>query len=61
MFSTGLLLSAGATIGIAVLDKVLEDTGFYWLGTILKLTVPLAAMVLGVYFLQHNPMLGWLK
>lgn len=61
MFSTGLLLSAGATITIAILDKVLEDTGFFWLGTALKLIVPLAGFGLSVYFLQHNPILMWLK
>jgi hypothetical protein len=61
MFSAGLLLSAGATVLIAVTDKVLEETGFYWVSTILKITIPLAGMVLGVYFLQNNPMLGWLK
>lgn len=60
MFSTGMLLAAGGTIAIAVADKALEDTGFYWLGTILKLVVPLAGMALGVYFLQNNPMNGWL-
>lgn len=61
MFSTGLLLSAGATITIAMLDKALEETGFFWLGTALKLLVPLSGMALGVYFLEHNPILGWLK
>jgi hypothetical protein len=60
MFSTGMLLAAGGTIAIAVVDKALEETGFYWLGTILKLAVPIAGMALGVWFLQHNPMNGWL-
>jgi hypothetical protein len=61
MFSAGLLLSAGATVLIAITDRTLEDTGFYWLSTILKLALPIAGMALGVYFLQHNPILGWLK
>lgn len=61
MFSAGLLLSAGATILIAVVDKTLEETGFHVLGTILKIAVPLAGMALGVYFLQTNPILGWLR
>jgi hypothetical protein len=60
MFSTGMILAAGGTIAIAVADKALEETGFYWLGTILKLAVPLAGMALGVWFLQHNPMNGWI-
>lgn len=61
MFSTGLLISAGATLGIALLDKALENTGFFWLGTILKLAIPLSGMALGVYFLNHNSILGWLR
>lgn len=61
MFSTGLLLSAGATIALAVTDKILEETGIHWLGTLLRIAIPLIGMVLGVYFLQHNALLRWLK
>jgi hypothetical protein len=61
MFSGGLLLSAGATIVVALVEKVLDDTGIHWLGTVLKLAVPIAGMALGVYFLQTNPIVGWLR
>jgi hypothetical protein len=61
MFSAGLLISAGATVAIAVLDKALEETGIHWLGTVLRLAVPLTGMILAVYFLQTNPIVGWLK
>jgi hypothetical protein len=61
MFSTGLLLSAGATIALAVADKFLEETGIQWIGTFLRLAIPITAMVLGVYFLEHNALLRWLK
>lgn len=61
MFSTGLLLSAGATVAVVLVDKALENSGFYWLGTIIKIALPLAGMVLGVYFLDHNPILRWLR
>jgi hypothetical protein len=61
MFSAGLLLSAGATVVIAVTDKILEETGFQWVATILKVAIPLAGMALGVYFLETNPILGWLR
>jgi hypothetical protein len=61
MFSAGLLLSAGATVVIAIADKVLEETGIHWLGTVLRIAVPLAGIVLAVYFLQTNPIVGWLK
>jgi hypothetical protein len=61
MFSVGLLISAGITLTAALADKALEDTGFYWLGTILKLAIPITGMILAVYFLQTNPILRWLK
>jgi hypothetical protein len=61
MFSAGMLVSAGLTITVAILDKQLENSGYFWLGTILKLAVPLAGLALGVYFLEHNPILRWLK
>ncbi len=60
MFSTGLLLSAGVTIVVAIADKTLEDSGYHYLGTILRIAVPLAGMAMGVYFLQTNPILRWL-
>lgn len=61
MFSAGLLASVGITVLIAVTDKVLEDTGFYWLGTALKIAIPLIAMGFAVYFLETNSILRWLK
>jgi hypothetical protein len=60
MFSAGLLLSAGATIVVAIADKALEDSGYHLLGTILRIAIPLAGLALGVYFIQTNPILGWL-
>jgi hypothetical protein len=61
MFSTGLLVSAGATITIALVEKTLDETGYMWLGMVLKIAVPLASMLFGVYFLEHNPILRWLR
>jgi hypothetical protein len=61
MFSTGLLVSAGATITIALVEKTLDDLGYLWIGTILRIAIPLASMLLGVYFLEHNPILRWLR
>lgn len=55
MFSVGLFVSAGLTIAVAVLDKALEDSGIHWLGTALRIAVPLIAMGFGVYFLENNP------
>jgi hypothetical protein len=55
MFSGGLLLAAGLTIATAIVDKVLDESGYQWLGTTLRIIVPIVGMVLGVYFLSHNP------
>jgi hypothetical protein len=60
MFSTGLLVSAGVTILAAVVDRQLEESGYFWLGTILKLAVPICGLAFGVYFLEHNAILRWL-
>lgn len=61
MFSTGILLAGGSTIAIALLDKFAESCGIQWLSNILKILVPLTAMILSVYFLQHNAFLRWLR
>jgi hypothetical protein len=61
MFSVGLLISAGATVAIALADRLLEDTGFYWLGTALKIAIPLIGMGFAIYFLETNSLLRWLK
>ena len=55
MFTSGLLLSAGATIAVALVDKTLDESGYHWLGSVLRIAVPLIAMAVGVYFLQTNP------
>lgn len=61
MFSTGLLVSAGVTIATALVDKILEESGYHFIGTILRIAVPLAGMALGVYFLESNPILRWVR
>jgi hypothetical protein len=61
MFSTGMLISAGATITIALIEKSLDDIGYMWIGTTLRIIIPLASMLCGVYFLEHNALLRWLK
>ncbi|MBT2722334.1 hypothetical protein [Bacillus sp. ISL-46] len=61
MFGPGILIAGGSCIALALLDKVAEDCGIQWLGTTLKIIVPVAAMVLSVYFLQTNALLGWLR
>lgn len=61
MFSAGLLVSAGATILLALVDKTLDASGYQFLGTVLRIVIPLAGIALGVYFLETNSLLGWLK
>lgn len=61
MFTAGLILSAGATIALATVERVLDETGFHWFGSTLKVLIPLAGMALAVYFLDHNALLRWLK
>lgn len=61
MFSGGLLLAAGITVATALVDKLLDESGYQWLGTTLRIAIPLIGMALGVYFLSHNPItMRWL-
>ncbi|MEH7157493.1 hypothetical protein [Neobacillus drentensis] len=60
LFGPGLLLAGGATILMAMVDKAFEDMGMHWLGTAIKIALPLAGMALGVYFLETNAIVSWL-
>jgi hypothetical protein len=60
LFTPGILLAAGATLAVAVVDKTLEEFGWHWLGTALKVIVPLAGMAVGIYFLENNPIVWWI-
>ena len=61
LFTPTLLLAGAATVALAALDKTLESYGFHALSTVLKIAVPLAAMAAGVYFIETNALIGWLK
>lgn len=61
LFDGMILLAGGATVLIACLDKTLESYGFHALGTVLKLTLPVAGLIAGVYFIETNPIVWWLK
>lgn len=56
-----ILLAGGATIIVAALDKTLDSYGYHTLGNILKILLPIAGFVAGVYFLETNALIGWLK
>jgi hypothetical protein len=61
LFGPGMLLAAGATIGVALLDKLCEELGIHWLGTAIKLILPIVGFGLAIYFLETNALLMWLK
>lgn len=61
LFTPSLLLAGAATLLLAVADKTLEDYGYHWLGTFLRIALPVAGMAAGVYFIEHNALLGWLR
>jgi len=61
LFTPSILLAGGATLVLAALDKTLEDTGFHMIGTILRIALPIAAFAAGIYFIEHNAILGWLR
>jgi hypothetical protein len=60
LFSSGILLAGGATLFVAWIDKVAEGYGIEWLGTTLKLLLPIIGFSAGIYFLENNPLLRWL-
>lgn len=61
MFTGTMLLAAGSTILIAAADKTAETYGFHGVGTVLRILLPLAGLVAGVYFIETNALIGWLK
>lgn len=60
LFDGAILLAGGATIALACLDKTLESYGFHALGAVLKIALPLIGFAAGIYFIETNPILGWL-
>lgn len=61
LFSSGMLLAGGVTLVLAALDKTLESYGFGALGTIIRIALPIAAFAAGIYFIETNALLGWLR
>lgn len=61
LFDSVTLIAGGVTIGLACLDKTLEIYGFNAARGIIRLIIPLAGLGFGVYFIETNPILGWLK
>lgn len=61
LFEPVFFLAGGAVVLCAGLEKTAEYYGYYWLGNITKVALPLVGMILGVYFLENNPIIWWLK
>lgn len=61
LFTAQVLIAGGVTIAVAAIDKTLSNYGYHAFGEIVRIALPIAAMLTGVYFLEHNPILGWLK
>jgi hypothetical protein len=61
LFDSSILLVAGSTVLIACLDKMLSTYGFHGLGIALKIIIPILGFMAGIYFIEMNPILEWLK
>lgn len=61
LFEPVFFVTAGATIALACVEKTLESYGFHALSNIIKIALPLAGLIAGVYFIETNPILKWLK
>lgn len=61
LFGPGILIAGASTILLACLDKTLESYGFHALGNILRIAIPLAGLAAGVYFIETNALLVWLR
>jgi hypothetical protein len=61
LFEPMFFVASGVTIALACLDKTLESYGFHLLSSILKIAIPLIGLAAGIYFIETNPLLEWLK
>lgn len=61
LFEPMFFIVGGVTIALACLDKTLEGYGFHALGGILKIAIPLVGLAAGVYFIETNAIIWWLK
>ncbi|MDK7669534.1 hypothetical protein [Cytobacillus oceanisediminis] len=61
LFSSGILVAGGATLILAALDKTLESYGFGAIGTIIRIALPIAAFAAGIYFIETNDLLRYLR
>lgn len=60
LFTPSLLMAGGATLLLIAIDKTLDEFGIHWLGTAIKIALPIIGMAAGVYFLEHNALVWWI-
>jgi hypothetical protein len=61
LFEPMFFVVAGGVIAVSVVERIADDLGFTWIGTILKLAIPIAGIIAGVYFIESNPIIRWLR
>jgi hypothetical protein len=61
LFGSGVLIAGGSFVAVSLLEKLADDCGIFWLGTTLRILVPIAGMIASIYFLETNPLLRWLR
>lgn len=61
LFEPMFFIAGATTIALACLEKTLESFGYHTLGNVLKILIPIAALIAGVYFIETNALLRWLR
>ncbi|MGG3694301.1 hypothetical protein [Heyndrickxia ginsengihumi] len=61
MINGTMLIAGGSIVLLAVADKTAESYGIYWLGSVVKLLLPIAGLAAAVYFGDSNVVRGLLR
>lgn len=59
LFEPMVLIAGGCILTVAFLEKLTEEFGYQWVGTAIKILLPVAGIATGVWFLETNPILRW--
>jgi hypothetical protein len=61
LFGPGVIIVGGSILAVALLDVLADSFGFHWLGNFVKFILPIVGFAAAIYFLETNPIVGWLK
>lgn len=61
LFEPMTIIVGGVTLVAIALEKTLEGYGFHGISTALKILIPVVAFAAGIYFLETNVMLRWIR